>query len=282
MVKGAPRVIVECAAGKGMTRVKGGRIRKYHRLVALVVAAVLWSASLFLAGIASATEPRRIFSPIVEEGEAELEFIGTVEHDRKPALNGGQAYIFGAGYGVTSFWMTEFEGELKSDPGGHLKHEATEWENTFQVTPQGKYWLDLGVFAEYEIAAQKTDADEITFGPILQKEFYDWLATLNVFFDKQVGSNASGGTSLVYAAQLRYRWKPWLEPAIEAFGEPGPISDFKPGAQQTHLIGPAVVGRLPNFGLSGELKYEVGHLFGLTPGSAQGAVRWKLEYEFRF
>ena len=255
----------------------------------LVAAAlILFAYSSWGGTPALATEPRKIFSPIVEEGEYELESVGTIEHDPKKTLNGGQAYTLEAGYGVTDFWSAELEGEFKSDPGGDLRHTATGLENIFELTPQGGYWLDLGFLAEYEIAALKGSADEVIFGPIAQKEFGDWLATLNLFFDKQVGAYSSGGTALRYGVQLRYRWQPWLEPAIEAYGEPGPLFDFDPGDEQTHQIGPVLTGTyrmselLGYDTLPGKLKYEVGYLFGLTPGTAQGAVKWRFEYEFRF
>jgi hypothetical protein len=244
--------------------------------LALAAAVALWARG------SQATEPRKVFSPIVEEGEAELETVGTVERDRNPARNGGQAYTFEAGYGVTSFWFAEFEGEFKSDPGDRLRHEASAWENVLQVTPQGAYWLDLGLFAEFEIAARRGDADEAIFGPILQKELGDWLATANLFLDKEVGANAGGGAGLEYAAQLRYRWRRWLEPGIEAYGEPGELARFLPGEQQTHQLGPVITGHLRLDGVPGRLKYELGYLFGLTAGTAQGAVKWRLEYEFVF
>ena len=150
------------------------------------------------------------------------------------------------------------------------------------MTPQGAHWVDFGVFAEYEIAAKKEDADEVIFGPLLEKELGDWLATANLFLDKQVGKNADEGTAFRYGVQLRYRWRPELQPGLEAYGEPGEIADFKPTDLHTHQLGPVIFGRLPLGPLPGELKYEVGYLFGLTPGTPEGNVKWRLEYEFRF
>jgi len=40
-------------------------------------------------------------------------------------------------------------------------------------------------------------------------------------------------------------------------------------------------GTIRSFG-SSKFKYEVGYLFGLTPGMPDGTVKWRLEYEFRF
>ena len=67
-----------------------------------------------------------------------------------------------------------------------------------------------------------------------------------------------------------------------SLGEPGGIGDFKPADQQTHRLGPVLFGQTRLGPLPGNLKYEVVYLFGLTPGTAQCAVKWRLEYEFRF
>jgi hypothetical protein len=32
----------------------------------------------------------------------------------------------------------------------------------------------------------------------------------------------------------------------------------------------------------GKIKYELGYLFGITPATPRGAVRWKFEYEIQF
>ena len=52
-------------------------------------------------------------------------------------------------------------------------------------------------------------------------------------------------------------------------------------AEQQHRVGPVLVGLFDTQGY-GKFKYEFGYLFGLTRATENGAVRWKLEYEFRF
>ena len=52
------------------------------------------------------------------------------------------------------------------------------------------------------------------------------------------------------------------------------------------MVGPVGVGQLQfnslGLGKSGRLKYEVGWLFGTTPASPRGALRWRLEVEIPF
>jgi hypothetical protein len=215
----------------------------------------------------------------VVQGELELEHRGAVDFDRDPDVNHHQNYKAAIGYGVTDFWKTEIEGEFNKEPGRKANYEATDFENIFRVLPEGKYWLDLGLFAEYELAADKGDPDEVHFGPIVQKSFGPMIATLNPFFAHEVGSHAAASMEFEYGTQLRYRWLEQFEPGVEAFGRPGEIRGFRPLAEQEHKIGPVAYGRF-GFGRYGAIKYEAGVLFGLTHGSPDRTVKWLVEYEF--
>jgi hypothetical protein len=57
-------------------------------------------------------------------------------------------------------------------------------------------------------------------------------------------------------------------------------------SQQELLVGPVAIGslRLDQLGLGhgGDLKYELGWLFGATQASPQGTLRWRLEVEIPF
>ena len=57
-------------------------------------------------------------------------------------------------------------------------------------------------------------------------------------------------------------------------------------ANQQVLAGPVAVGSLNlnelGLGHAGKLKYELGWLFGATPATAAGTLRWRLELEIPF
>jgi hypothetical protein len=89
-------------------------------------------------------------SPIVDYRELEFEHNGAVTFDKKDSdLNNNQSYNYTVGVGVTPFWFLEVEGDTVATPETTLRYSATTLENTFQLTPQGKYWADLGFFVEY-------------------------------------------------------------------------------------------------------------------------------------
>lgn len=245
---------------------------------------------LVLASGLFAAQPARadlqVRYPIVEEGEVELEHNGFVTIDTSKSGRGGQqSYTGSIGYGVTSFWKMELEGEYAAGAGRSLHWEATTFENTFQLTPQGKYFLDVGFFAEYSQARGRRAANEVVFGPILQKELNnvlgtDTLHTLNLFFGREVGPYAGRATSFEYAWQSRLLLNGYADPAVELYGSIENLGRAGRYATQEHFAGPALVGAI---GLApGKLKYEVGYVFGLSDAAPRGGVRWKLEYEFRF
>lgn len=244
------------------------------------IAAALLALAAALLQPAPARAEFEIRSPIIDVGEIELEHKGSNTFDRRDDKRGERKFVFEVGYGVTEWWKPSIEFALKREPGGPLFYDATAFENVFQLTPQGKYWADLGFFIEFE-KPTRGEPDEISFGPIVQKEWGPTLHTVNVFFERQVGSNASKAFELKYAVQSRWRLHPLFEPGIEFHGEIEDIARSGSTVDQEHRVGPAVAG-LVSFGRFGKLKYQTAYLFGYTKAASHGAFRWQLEYEIRF
>jgi high-affinity iron transporter len=229
----------------------------------------------------------KVRSPIVEYREFEFEHNGVTTFDKKKSgLSNNQSYTNEIGYGVTPFWQVELEGETEAPSGTNLRYSATTIENTFQLTPQGEYWADLGFFAEYSHSASRIAPNSTKFGPIVQKEAPGlWssqsLHTLNLFVEKELGHNRGDDTGFSAAWQSRLRLNPLFEPGFEYYTD---ITDIeKPGkfAEQQHRIGPMFAG-LYSIAPYGKVKYELGYLFGLTRATEDGAVRWRFEYEIAF
>jgi len=281
-----PATIVVCrdasrCAGAGAPRRAGG-VPSQQRFAAALL--------LGLAATAIASPARAEFKlryPFVDYREIELEHNGDTTFDKsKSGKNNNQSYTNEIEAGVTPFWLFGLEAESGAAPGGNLRYEATTIENLFQLTPQGKYWADLGFFAEYSHAASRRDADSFTFGPLIQKEIPDVMGidtvhTLNLLFSKEVGRNRTDATPFLYAWQSRLRLDPHFEPGIEVYGQVDDIEAPGKLADQQHRLGPVLVG-LHSLAPYGKIKYEVGYLFGLTRATENGTVRWRLEYEIPF
>jgi len=229
----------------------------------------------------------KVRSPIVDFREFEFEHNGATTFDRrKSGLSNNQSYTNEIGYGVTPFWQFELEVEMAAPSGSNLAYAATTFENTFQLTPQGAYWADLGFFAEFSLAAHRHSPNGMTFGPIVQKEGPDVLGiptlhTLNVFVSKELGHDRSDDTGLSVAWQSRLRLHSLIEPGLEYYADIADIEHPGKPADQQHRLGPVLAG-LVELTRYGKVKYEVGYLVGLTRATESGAVRWRLEYEIPF
>jgi hypothetical protein len=247
---------------------------------ALFILGTAAAALAFAAASREAHAADQVYLPFVERGELELEHRGHADFDEEDEQN----YRASVGYGVTDFWFFEVEGEYEKEPGEEINFEATEFENVFQLTPQGKYWADLGAFFEYELTDNSDAPDEMKFGPIVSKSFGRTQVTLNPFFVKEIFGNDREDLEFTYGAQAKYRLMPIFEPGVEAFGEPGEISGFDPVSEQKHQIGPVAFGefKLGDTGQYGAISYELGILFGLTDGSPDETLKWALEYEYHF
>ncbi len=235
----------------------------------------------------SARADLQVRMPTVDYRELEFEHNGLVTFDAKGSpLNHAQSYTNAISYGVLPWWGIELEGEMASGGGQHLTWDAVTLENTFQLTPPGEYFFNLGFLLEYSQSTQRSSPSSVTFGPIIQKELNDVLGldtlhTLNLFLSRDVGHDATKQTGFSYAWQSLVDTHPLISPGVEFYGFIPDIAHAGPSSQQEHWVGPVLAGAA-SFAPYGTLKYEVGYLFGLTPASGRSAVRWKLEYELAF
>jgi hypothetical protein len=252
----------------------------------------IWASAAFLlaalmVGPAPARAEFKLFYPVIDYREIEIEHNGDTTFDRaKSGKSNNQSYTNEIEIGATTFWKVGLEAETAAPSGQNFRYEATTVENFFQLTPQGKYWADLGFFAEYSHAASRAGADSITLGPMVQKEIgdifgQDTLHTLDLFFSKEVGRNRTDVTPLILAWQSRVRLHPQFEPGIEVYSVIDDLASPGKFADQQHRLGPMFAGIYPLSRL-GNIRYEAGYLFGLTRAAERGAVRWRLEYEIPF
>jgi len=223
----------------------------------------------------------KVYSPYVEQGEWELELRGHRDFDSDDAVDGAEKMKVEVGYGVTDYWFTSIYAEIEKAPGGEREHEATAWENIFQLSEQGEYWLDWGLYAEYEYAHEDDAADKVELKVLLEKPLTRIVHTANIIFETEVGGGAEDEIEFGYAWRTKWQYRPQLEPAIELYGEFGELTDFDKSSEQVHQGGPVILGEFKLTPTS-VLAYELGYLFGLTSASPNGTIKWLLEYEFRF
>ncbi|HSN40906.1 MAG TPA: hypothetical protein VLT92_11990 [Burkholderiales bacterium] len=245
-------------------------------MITRYAAALFAAASLTMAHAA----PFKVYSPVVESGVTEIEYRGFRDFDRRSEVDHSQTHKLGIGRGFTENWASEVYVEFEKEGDEALKVESYEWENRFQLAPQGKYWADTGLLVEYEHPANSGDPGKLTLAPLIEKELASRLiATLNLNFSHETGSNAASGAEFSYAARLKYNLDPLFEPAIEFFGEPGRIHHFPSTSEQPHWAGPAFYGKM-KLGQGQALVYSAALLFATTAAASDKRAVARLEYEF--
>jgi len=212
--------------------------------------------------------------------------------DRRASQTGATSYTTELGTGLTPWWHSEIELGFDRAPGGGQPTLLTQavWENMVQLTEPGERFADVGFYFEYGQSTTRgpaAAANELTFGPVIAKEIGRTVHTINLFFTRQLGPDqTSQGLDVSYAWQSRWNiWAP-LSPAVEIYGDAGTLGASPRFNQQQLLAGPVGVGviKLNQLGLgqAGNLKYEIGWLFGATPATAHGTLRWRAEVEIPF
>lgn len=222
-----------------------------------------------------------VYPAVVESGERELEVRGWRHIDGNNELDGSGALKLAVGTAITDFWFLEPYLEFEKEGSKDLQLEAVEIENRFQLTPQGKYWLDVGLLVEGEFNANGEDKQKLRYGPLLEKQFGRTVVTTNLLLQNQFGSDAEhhDDTLFSYAANVRYLYAPAIEPGVSAYGGIGALGDPEKGSEQVHQVGPSIRGKF-SLGPGSVLKYRTGVVFGLTSGSPDATWIGHLEYEF--
>ena len=221
----------------------------------------------------------KVYSPNVEYGETEIEFRGHTTFDDRTAKDDQQKYIIEVGHGFTDYWFSSVFGEIEKEQNGEMEYEATAWENIFQLTDQGQYWLDVGLYIEYEYAHESYNNDKAEIKLLLEKASGSWVHTFNIIFERQLGSNAPDETEQGYAWRTALLVSKQFEPALEIYGSTGEVGRPHHGKDQDHRAGPVIGGTI-NLGNKDKLAYEAGYLFGLTDAAPDGTLKFSLEYEF--
>lgn len=232
--------------------------------------------SLLAASGAFAGPADYVFMPSVSYGEREIDFkYGAASKKYEPSQ---QAASLGFGYGATSWWFTELyvKGERE---GAQNRFDALEWENKFQLTETGKYPVDIGFIAEFELPRDRSEGNEFRFGPLLQTEFDLVQLNFNPLLTNISRAVEGNGTYFGYQWQVKYRWQQALEFGAQGFGDMGRWDHVAPMSEQSHRMGPALFGKY-NLGGRQAIVWNAALLFGLTAESPDFNFRMQAEYEY--
>ena len=216
-------------------------------------------------------------TPIVEEGEKEIDFKWGAAKLRDGSST--TATSLGLGWGATLWWFTEVYGKWHREPGESGGFDAWEWENRFQLVETGRYPVDLGFLFEIERPKARTEGYELTYGPMLQAEWGPVQGNLNLLWQRHVRASEAFDTELLYQWQVKYRAAEALEWGAQGFGTLGQWDHWAPSSQQQHQAGPALFGKV-RLGTKQTIKYNAALLIGATRATPRSALRLQAEFEF--
>ena len=247
------------------------------RLIRHTTAVLLTVIAIGGYAILANAEDLKIRSPIIESGELEFENNFTIGRSKNA--------VHELEYGFNDWLKLGVEGELAADPGHGFHFDSAALEGFLQLTPQGRYWADVGLFVEYEHTARQGDPRAITFGPLIEKEAQlfglNTLHTVNALFTKELGAGSVGPLTMLPRAQSRVRLHPFFEPGIEYYGN---LTLGDHGDEPQHRVGPMFAGRIrfPELGINapGGIKYDAAYLRGLTHDTDPSTFRVRIELEF--
>ncbi|MFV2055817.1 MAG: hypothetical protein ACC707_05080, partial [Thiohalomonadales bacterium] len=237
--------------------------------------------TLDIPGDRAAQASDKIYSPYVEYGEFELEYRGHITNDKRPPLDNNEKHRAEIVYGFTEYWSSGLIGVWKKNPGSSLEFDATAWENIFQITDQGQYWVDVGLYLEYELAKDSTSADKVEAKLLLEHPGVKFINTANIILESEIGSNSNDEVEFEILWRTKYRWKKSLELAMEIYSKFGEVGNTGGYDKQNHSIGPVLMGET-SFGSQSKFKYEFGYLAGVSDAAADGTWKWLAEWETRF
>lgn len=242
-----------------------------------VCTAALAATTLGFATARANADDLKIRSPIIDFHELEFE--------NNFVIGSSKTTVHELEYGFTQWLKLGVEAETAADPGQGFHYDATAVEGFLQLTPQGKYWADLGFFAEFENPVRRGDARNLTIGPLIQKQVplfgLDTLHSINLLFTKDLGEGSVGPLSMLVAAQSRALLNPHFELGVEYYGS---FTLGAHGPEPEHRAGPAFAGfvgfRELGINTPGGIRYDAAYLRGLNSAAEPNAVRFRVEFEF--
>lgn len=243
------------------------------RGVVLSLALIAAAAS----SLAHADPDDYVSTPAVEYGERELELrLGTAtRHGADRASAGSIAF----GYGVTQRWFTEVSGRFNRFGTASTHFDAFEWENRFELTEPGEFPVDVGLLVEVERPQDRAEGYELRLGPLLQKDYGLVQANANLFVERHYRAAAPESTDLGYQWQIKYRWREAIEFGAQGFGGVGPWDHWDRADAQSHVLGPAVFGKL-RLGGRQAVVWGAAYLFKASGAAPDRTLRAQIEYEF--
>lgn len=216
--------------------------------------------------VAADAEIGRVYHPYVEPLAREIELRANIIDDSGQEKHKDQKYWLAYGFSPLHRWFVEAYVIARKDNGESLEVSGFELEGLWQLTEQGEYWADWGMLFETE-RETSDNAWEYAVAGLVEKEVGPTSLAANLHLIYESGSGVDNEFETYLAMQWRWRFREYLEPAIEYYK-----------GDELNAIGPVALG-MTRLGRQ-KVKWEVGPLFGIDSKTPDLTWRILLEYEF--
>ncbi|MDE3207460.1 MAG: hypothetical protein KGL58_01275 [Pseudomonadota bacterium] len=213
-----------------------------------------------------------VYSPYVTKNQSEIELRTSDQLDNKTDINGTRAIQASISHAWTSWWRPEiYIASYQHRPGVPFQHSGYEFENVFQLAPEGKYWVDSGFLLSYAYKSQPGIPSTLEFGPLFEKQEQRFIEQVNFIWEKQIGRRANNQYAFRTDASLIYHISQSLSPGIEMYLRP---------VDHSYQIGPVFSGEIPCGEHGSEMEYRLGTVLGINKAAPNVTLLGSLSYEF--
>jgi hypothetical protein len=217
-------------------------------------------------------------SPDVQKGELKLEehgafYSGPGEDERRR-----QSHELEAKYGFTDRLEGIVELTARENIGDSLKWHRLELGGQYELVERHGDGWGLGFRSLYEWALQDGDPDEILFGPLAKYVRGQDSATVNAFFNGQVGDHRDiDSLEFKFNWRLKHEFNETWGLGVEGYSEIEDLSHTGTWDEQKHRMGPVAY-----LELEGMPKWEfaAGTLFGVSDATSDVTFKFDIEAEF--
>jgi hypothetical protein len=161
---------------------------------------------------------------------------------------------------------------------GNYEYAGSRSKCHFGIAPTDSWRIRLGGNIEMDYMRRAAEDQPLTLElrPIVETNVEGFLIIANLAFVKPFrGPGTHQGFTFAPSGQISYRLLPWLEPALEYYGDMGAIAHAPKMQDQQHFLVPTL-----NLFLLPQLELNLGVGFGLTRASNGTFLKAIVGWEF--
>ncbi len=161
---------------------------------------------------------------------------------------------------------------------GNYEYAGSRTKCHFGVSATDLWPLRFGgnIELDYMRRAAEDQPLSLELRPIVEASFGRFLFIANLAFEKPFkGPGTHHGVALAPSGQISYKLLPWLEPAIEYYGDMGAVAYLPQVQQQQHFLVPTI-----NLFVVPQMEVNAGVGFGLTHASNGVFLKAILGWDF--